>query len=97
MAQPDLPQSNIERIKRGEKDRSLISAPPASALQMLGLLTSLGSSVIFGIGIFFLLGLWLDSILGWTPVCMIVGIFSGMIAGTGSAYMILRRYLRDEM
>jgi F0F1-type ATP synthase assembly protein I len=58
-----------------------------------GAFLTLGMTIACTIGAFVVLGLWLDSVLGTSPICLFVGLVLGCVAATASTIVLVRRYL----
>ncbi|MFH1377919.1 MAG: AtpZ/AtpI family protein [Planctomycetota bacterium] len=68
---------------------------PGNVWKFVGLLTSLGASVIFSVLVFTLAGVKIDAAYGIAPVGLIIGVIIGVICGVGAAYGLLVRNLKD--
>ena len=68
---------------------------PGSVWTFVGLLTSLGASVVFSVLVFTFAGVKLDAAYGIAPAGLIIGVIIGVICGVGAAYGLLVRNLKD--
>lgn len=53
----------------------------------------LGLSIAATVGAFVALGIWLDSVLGTSPWCLVIGVVLGLAAAAASTVALMRRYL----
>ncbi len=53
----------------------------------------LGLSIAVTLGVFVALGVWLDSVLRTSPLCLVLGIVVGLVAAGASTVALVRRYL----
>ena len=62
----------------------------------LGLITQLGISMLVPILICLCIGVFLDRITGTAPICMIIFIILGVLAGFRSVYMLTLDFYKDK-
>ncbi|MEK6692427.1 MAG: AtpZ/AtpI family protein [Nitrospirota bacterium] len=65
-------------------------------LRWLGVLSTVGINIVAATVIGFLIGYWLDSLLGTKPWLMIVFLILGIIAGFRNLFHILSRVTKDK-
>lgn len=65
-------------------------------LRWLGVLSTVGINIVATTVVGFLIGYWLDSLLGTKPWLMIVFLILGIIAGFRNLFYILRRVTKDK-
>jgi F0F1-type ATP synthase assembly protein I len=68
---------------------------PDGAWRLIGLITSLGASVMFGVLFFTIAGIKIDAAYGIAPAGLMIGVIIGVICGVGAAYGLLVRHLKD--
>ncbi len=65
-------------------------------LRWLGVLSTVGINIVATTVIGFLIGYWLDSLLGTKPLLLIVFLILGIIAGFRNLFHILSRVTKDK-
>lgn len=65
-------------------------------LRWLGILSTIGINIVVATVIGFLIGYWLDTLLGTRPWLMIFFIILGIIAGFRNLFSILSRIDKDK-
>mgnify|MGYP001016946232 CR=1 FL=1 len=68
---------------------------PEGVWSLVGLLTSLGASVVISVAVFTFAGVKVDSIFGIAPAGLIAGVALGVACGVGAAYRLLVRHIKD--
>ena len=81
----DQPASWLERSAKNVANRRLES------MRSYGSLSTDGMSFAFAMIIGAALGLWLDRVTGWSPVCFVVFFILGFGAGVRSVYIATKR------
>ena len=64
------------------------------AMRTFGTLGSVGLSFVIAIVIGAALGLWLDRLTGWSPICFIVFFLIGLVAGIRNVYYTTRKFMK---
>jgi ATP synthase protein I len=77
----DRPDSTLQRAARARLD----------VARTFGAVGTLGLSVVIALVLGTALGLWLDRVTGWSPVCFIVGFLLGLAAGILNIYRTMSR------
>ncbi len=62
----------------------------------LGVLSSIGLSVVLAIIIGILIGRWLDGLFGTTPLFFFIFLFIGIVAGFRNIFVIVSREVRKD-
>ncbi len=62
----------------------------------LGVLSSIGLSVVLAIAIGVLIGRWLDGLFGTAPLFFFIFLFIGIVAGFRNIFVIVARELRKD-
>ncbi len=65
-------------------------------LRLLGVLSTVGINIVVATAIGFLIGYWLDSLLGTKPWLMVFFTILGIIAGFRNLFSIISRVTRDK-
>jgi ATP synthase protein I len=65
-------------------------APPPTAIQLIGQLSTIGISFVLALVMGFGGGFWLDGLLGTKPWLTFLGFFAGLAAGVLNVYRIMR-------
>jgi ATP synthase protein I len=65
-------------------------------LKSLGVLSSIGISVVLAIAIGVFFGLWLDKLFGTSPWFFFIFLFIGIVAGFRNIFVIAGRELRKD-
>lgn len=95
-----IPADGMNNIKIRQKEAAHSSSGNVKvdvhqwreALNLLGLGWFLGLSILAGV----LGGIWLDNILGTKPLCILVGLFLGIIVAFFGAYRMLLPIIREK-
>ncbi len=62
----------------------------------LGVLSSIGISVVLAIIIGVLIGRWLDDLFGTSPVFFFIFLFIGIVAGFRNIFVIVKREIKKD-
>jgi ATP synthase protein I len=65
-----------------------------AALATFGALGSVGLSFVLALVIGTALGVWLDRVTGWSPLCFIVFFLLGLVAGIRNVYVTTKKFMK---